>query len=433
MSGKYQELYNSKKITVEEALSLIKSGSEIGVAAFGMEPVSILKKLHTIKDRVGDVNLVCSTPMDKYEFMMDADIARSIKCESLFFGDMLRRAHEFKGASYIPSNLHDGSIRRLDYKKQNIFIGSATTMDKHGYVRSSLSLVNEKYFLENADLVILEINPNIPVVNGETEIHISNVDYVVEVDTPVPTLGCSHVSDTEKTIGEYVASLVNDGDTIQLGIGSIPDASAMAFMDKKNLGLHTEMITNSIADLVEAGVITNKKKTLHTGKLVGAFAYGNEKLYDLLDNNPSVMIMRGDYVNDPRVVAMNDNMVSINTAIQVDLTGQVCSESMGTIQFSGSGGQFDTAFGAIHSKGGRSIIALKSTAKKGSISTILPVLTPGAVVTLSRNVVDYVVTEFGIAALRGRSVGDRVNNLIAIAHPDFRSELKKEAEKYHLW
>lgn len=433
MSGKYEELYNSKKITVEEALSLIKSGDEIAVSSCAMEPISILEKLHTIANKVTDVNIIYSLSSVIHEFMLDSEVAKSIKVTSFFFGEAMRTAHKHKGISYQPCNLHDCVKRRLDYKHINVFIGSATTMDKHGYIRSSLSLMNEKEFIDNADIVIMEINPNMPFVNGDTEIHIRDIDYVVEVNTPVPVLQKSCISEVEEAIGEYVASIVNDGDTIQLGIGSIPDAVAKAFMRKKDLGLHTEMITNCIADLVEAEVITNKKKTLHNGKLVGTFAYGNEKLYDLLDNNPSVMILKGSYVNDPNVIAKNDNMVSINTGIQVDLTGQVCSESIGSLQYSGSGGQSDTAIGAINSKGGRSIIALKSTAKKGRISTIQPILTPGSIVTLSRNNIDYVVTEYGIAKLRGRTVSERVNNLIAIAHPDFRSTLRKEAEKNWLW
>ena len=193
------------------------------------------------------------------------------------------------------------------------------------------------------------------------------------------------------------------------------------------------MITSCIADLVECGVITNKKKTLYNGKIVGTFAFGDQKLYDMLDNNPSIMILSGSYVNDPFVVAQNDNMVSINTAIQVDLTGQICSESIGTRQYSGSGGQNDTAEGAIHSKNGRSIIALKSTVKDESVSTIQAILTPGSVVTLSRNNVDYIVTEYGIAALRGRSVVERVESLISIAHPKFREELRNQVEQYMLW
>jgi acyl-CoA hydrolase len=246
-------------------------------------------------------------------------------------------------------------------------------------------------------------------------------------------LPAATVGEIDKTIGAYVASLVNDGDTIQLGIGGIPNAVALAFMNKHDLGVHTEMITSSMAILAEAGVITGKKKSLHKGKMIGTFALGTQALYDFLDGNPAVQLLRGNYVNNPFVIAKNDNMVSINTALQVDLTGQVCSESIGLRTYSGSGGQNDTAEGAIHAKNGRSIIALYSTAKNGTISAIQPWLTPGAAVTLSRNNVDYIVTEYGIAPMKARTIKQRVENLIAIAHPDFRSELRALALKHEIW
>lgn len=433
MLNKYKEMYKSKKVTVDEALSKIKSGDEIATSVCAMEPFTILSRLHTIKDRIENVSVWYSLSVGRPEFMMNPEMRESFTVGSWFYMDSMRKAHKHKGVSYQPCHLHNAISRKLGNKVPNVFIGSATPMDKHGYVRSSLSLMCEKDFLEKADLVIMEINPNLPVVGGDTEIHISNIDHVVEVNTPIPELPSAPISDIDKTIGEYIATLVNDGDTIQLGIGGIPDAAAQAFMGKKDLGVHTEMLTNSIVDLVEAGVITNKKKSLNKGKIVGSFALGSKKLYDYLDNNPSVMMMRASYTNDPFVVAKNDNMVSINSAVQVDLTGQVCSESLGTLHYSGSGGQNDTAEGAIHAKNGRSIIALKSTAKKGTVSTIQPFLTPGSVVTLSRNNIDYIVTEYGIAPMKGRTIRERVNNLIAVAHPDFRQKLRKDAEKYCIW
>jgi acyl-CoA hydrolase len=305
-------------------------------------------------------------------------------------------------------------------------------MDTHGYFKCSLCQIIEHKMAEICDLIILEVNPNMPEVGGDTFIHISQIDHLVEVDTPVPQLPKSAIGSVEETIGKYIAELVNDGDTIQLGIGSIPDAAALAFKSKKDLGVHTEMIGNSIADLVEAGTITGKKKSLHRGKIIGTFALGDKKLYDFMNNNPGVEILRGSYVNDPFVIAKNDNMVSINSCISVDLTGQINAESIGSRQYSGTGGASDTAYGAIHAKNGRSIIAVKSTVKKGTASSIVPVLAPGAIVSIQRNNIDYVVTEYGIAPLRGRSIKERVNNLIAVAHPDFRQELKAGAEQYWL-
>ncbi|MCR4442450.1 MAG: acetyl-CoA hydrolase/transferase C-terminal domain-containing protein [Peptococcaceae bacterium] len=433
MLNRFQQMYNSKKITVEQALGLIRSGDEIVAGFCGLEPMAVLSRLHTIKDRVEDVTVWFSLGMGKYEFFTNPELKNHFHTKSWFYSGGIRSAHSLGTVSYQPGHLHNAMTRKLQVSCPRVFIGTATPMDRHGYVKVSLSVLYEKEFIEKADLVIMEINPRLPNVGGDTEIHIRDIDYVIEVDRPIPELPPSEVTEVERTIGAYVASLVNDGDTIQLGIGAIPNAVAQPFMDKHDLGVHTEMITTSMADLAEAGVITGRKKTLHRGKIVGTFALGSQKLYDFLDENPSVILMRGPYVNDPYVIAQNDNMVSINTALQVDLTGQVCSESIGTQHYSGTGGQTDTAVGAIHAKNGRSIIAVYSTAKGGTISTIQPWLSPGAAVTLQRNNVDYVVTEYGIACLKARTIRERVENLIAVAHPDFRAELRETAFKHEIW
>lgn len=432
MSSNYAEMYKLKKVTVEEALSKIHSNDKLGIAAAAMEPLTILSKLHTIKERVKDVNVLITATMGQHEFMLNPELKESFTVDSLFFMGAHRMSYKNGVISYQPNNLHNCAARRLDYKAPNIFIGSATPMDRHGYVRLSLSLFLEKDLMEKADIVILEINPNMPVVAGDTEVHISDIDYVVEVDTPIPGINTGEISDVDKTIGGYVATLVNDGDTIQLGIGGIPDAAAQSLMSKQDLGIHTELITNSMGDLIEAGVVTNKRKTINKGKTVGTFVFGSQKLYDSLDNNPSIMMKRGSYTNDLSVIAQHDNMVSVNSAVQVDFTGQICSESMGTRHWSGTGGQNDYGYGAIHSKNGKSIITLKSTAKGGTISTIQPILNPGGVVTMSRNNIDYIITEYGIAYMKGRTIRERVNNLIGVAHPDFRKQLKEDAKKYDI-
>lgn len=433
MINKYQEKYNAKKITVEEALALINSGDEIVAGFCGIEPMTILNKLHTIRDRVNDVTVWYSLGMGNYEFFRNAELRRTFTTNSWFYSFGTREAHSLGTVSYQPGHLHNAFTRKNQVKAPRVYIGTVTPMDQHGYVKTSLSALYEKTFIESADLVIMEVNPRLPDVGGDTEVHIDDIDYIVEVDRPIPILPVAESSETDRIIGEYVASLVNDGDTVQLGIGGIPNAAAQAFMNKHDLGIHTEMITSSMADLVEAGVVTGRKKSLHKGKLIGTFALGTQKLYDFLDGNPSVSMLRGDYVTNPFVIAKNDNMVSINTALQVDLTGQVCSESIGVRTYSGSGGQNDTAEGAIHAKNGRSIIALYSTAKNGTISTIQPWLNPGAVVTLSRNNIDYIVTEYGIAPMKARSIRQRVENLIAVAHPNFRQELREAAFKNEIW
>jgi acyl-CoA hydrolase len=433
MANRYRELYDSKKITVAEALSLIKSGDEIVTGFAGLEPMALLESLHTIKDSVSDITVWLSLSMGDYTFFNNPEMKNTFQTNSFFFGSGLRKAHNLGTVSLQPVHLHNGFVRKVQVKAPNVFIGTVSTMDRHGYCRTSLSALYEKTFIENADLVIMEVNPNLPIVGGDTEIPIDAIDYIVEVDRPIPVLPAAPISENDRIIGGYVASLVNDGDTIQLGIGSIPNAAAQAFMGKHDLGIHTEMITSSMADLALAGVVTGKKKTCHKGKIIGNFALGNQALYDFLDGNPSVQLLRGEYVNNPFVIAQNDNMVSINTGIQVDLTGQVCSESIGLRTWSGTGGQNDTAEGAIHAKNGRSIIALNATAKGGTISTIQPWLAPGAAVTLSRNNIDYIVTEYGIAPMKARTIRERVENLIAVAHPDYRQGLRQDALKHGIW
>lgn len=429
----YKELYKRKLVSVEEILSKINSGDEIVSAMAASEPQGILSKLHTIKDRVENVTVVVCLPMKNYDFFMDPSMKGHFLTESWFYTAGLREAHKYGTVSFIPNHLHLASTKRLHYRKPRFFLGTATPMDKHGYFSLSLGVTYEKDILENADYVVLEINENLPRTYGDTQIHITEVDFIVENNYPVPELSIVEPNEKDKIIGGYISELVEDGSTIQLGIGGIPNAVAQALMNKKDLGIHTEMFTDGMVDLFEAGVITNRKKTLWKGKSIATFALGTKKLYDFIDDNMGVEFHRGRVVNDPYVVGQNYKMVSINTALQVDLTGQVCSESLGIRQFSGTGGQADTAIGAQISKGGKSIIALYSSVKNDTISTIVPTLTEGAAVTLSRNDVDYIVTEYGIAEMRGRSIRDRVRNLINIAHPKFRDELREKAKELMIW
>lgn len=301
------------------------------------------------------------------------------------------------------------------------------------FVRMSCSQQIEQEAMEAADLVIFEVNPSIPRLNGTQQIPIEKADFLVEVNYPAKTIGTIPISDVERAIAANVAQLIDDGDCIQLGIGGMPNAVGEALMGKKHLGIHTEMITSIMGRLMEAGVVDNSRKTLWRNKTIGAFALGDDTLYATLNDNPMVQIMPARYVNDPFVIAQNDNMVSINTALQIDLTGQICSESIGCRQFSGTGGAYDFAYGAYRSKGGRGIIAVSSTTKGGTVSKIQPVLSPGAVVSISRNIADYVVTEYGVAKLRDQTIQQRMENLIAVAHPDFRDMLKKQAEEMMIW
>ena len=429
----YEKAYKEKLVTLEEALDSLQNGDVIGTSQCANEPTAFFDAMHRLHGKGKHFRMFAPMCFQAHEFMSNPIYRDTFDMDITFLMGATRKGREGGLFSYYPGDLHNGAGRWISVNGCNVFIAAATPMDAHGYMKIPLCLIHERAFLEAADRIILQINPNLPSVFGDTEVHIRDVDMVVEAATPLPYLPKSQPTETEKIIGEYIASMVQDGDCIQLGIGGIPDAAAQALMGKHDLGVHSEMLTNSMVDLVNAGVITGRKKTYLPGKMVGTFAYGTQELYDMLDNNPSVLMLRGETVNNPQVVAMNDNFVSINSCLSVDLTGQICSESIGSRQYSGSGGQADMAVGAVHAKNGRGIIAVASTKRHGTVSSITAQLEPGSVVTLSRNEADYVVTEYGIAPLRGRSVRQRVENLIAVAHPDFRAELRQQAQKLLLW
>ncbi|MDR7857444.1 acetyl-CoA hydrolase/transferase C-terminal domain-containing protein [Tissierella sp.] len=431
--------YKEKLITLEQALELVKSNYNIVTGLGATEPQDFMNNLHTIGDRVKNVTITNCLPMNHGEFLKP-EYKESFNIDGWFYSPTLRKAHLNGNISYIPNHLHLAGIKRLAHMKPNIYAGSASMPDKHGFISLSLSNTYEKRMMEEADIIILEVNPNYPRTFGDVEVHYSDIDYLIASNYEVPALPDVVSNEKDIIIGNLIAEYINDGDCIQLGIGGIPNAVTDALMTKKDLGVHTEMMTSGMVKLAQAGVINGKKKNLHKGKIVCTFALGNKELYEFLDDNTSVMFLDGNYVNDPYVIAQNDNMVSINTSIEVDLTGQCCSESIGPIQFSGTGGQSDTAVGAQKSKNGKSFIALYSTAmvknketgEREEISKIVPMLKQGAYVTLSRNDVDYVVTEYGVVSLRGTNIKERVERLISIAHPKFRDELLEEAHKIGL-
>ncbi len=436
-----QQLYKDRIITVDQALSFIKSNDEIISALGAAEPRGMVSRIHEVADRVENVTVVTCLPMGGYEYFQNPDYKDQIRMEGWFYSPEIRKAHKNGNVSFVPNHLHLAAERRLDYKKPDIFIGTASPMDKHGYLSLSLSATYERDMMEHAEKSILEVNPNMPRTFGDTVIHISEVDYLIEQNYPLPELPITEPSDKDRQIGKHIVDLVEDGSTIQLGIGGIPNAVASELKTKKDLGIHTEMFTDGMVELFKSGAITNNEKTLMPGKMVATFALGSKVLYDFIDDNPAVQIFRGRWVNDPSVIGQNHKMVSINTTIEIDLTGQCASEAIGHRQFSGTGGQADTAIGAQIGRDGKSIIALYSTTKikdpktgePKTISKIVPGLTQGAAVSLSRNDVDYVVTEYGVAALRGTPIRERVKRLIAIAHPDFRESLETSAKELMIW
>lgn len=431
--------YLDKVVSVEKALTLVKSNDVIVTGLGPSEGRLFLQKLHTIADRVHNVTFSNCLAMTHFEFFEEA-YKDSFNIDGWFFTKDMRKSFRNGNVGYIPNHLHLAATKRLDHKKPTIYVGSCSRVDKHGFVSLSTSNTYEKRMIDAADIVIMEVNPNFPTTYGDVELHVNDIDYIIEADYEVPELPHVESNDKDRAIAAHIAKYINDGDCLQLGIGGVPNAVAEFLVDKKDLGIHTEMMTSNMAKLAKMGVITGKHKNLHKGKMVATFIMGNKELYEFCDQNPSVMILDGHYVNAPEVIGLNDNMVSINTSLEVDLTGQCCSESIGTMQISGTGGQSDTAVGAQKSKNGRSFIALysttfvtnKETGEKEEISKIVPMLKQGAIVSLSRNDVDRVVTEYGVAELRGTNTLERVERLIEIAHPKFRDQLKQQAKEIGL-
>jgi acyl-CoA hydrolase/ABC-type branched-subunit amino acid transport system substrate-binding protein len=425
------ELYRQKLLSIPKAVSLVQSHQTIGVALAASEPPGLLGELGSHKDRLEDMTVWVALPLRQYSFVYEPDMAGHFFVENWFYGAPDREVHPQGRISYIPNNLHAAAKVKLAAAggHLDIFWGTATPPDRRGFMSLSVGLIYEKLLIEAADLVVLELNENLPWTLGDTQIHLSDVDYVVENHVPVFELPVTPPRDWEQAIGGYIAELIEDGSTIQLGIGGIPNAITAFLMERRDLGVHTEMFTDGMVDLYEAGVVTGKRKTLWQGKMVGGFALGTRKLYDFVDDNLVVEFQQGTVTNDPFVIGKNYKMVSVNTALQVDLYGQVCSQSLGPRHFSGTGGQLDTHRGAQLSPGGRSIIALHSVAKGGEISTVVPMLNEGAQVTVASQDVDTVVSEHGVAKLKGHCVKDRTEALIKIAHPDYRPWLRAEAER----
>ena len=345
---------------------------------------------------------------------------------AFFLGGSTRAAAAEGRVDFTPVYFSEiPSLLREDLRP-NVTLLQCSPPDAHGYVSLGVSVDYTKPAAEASDLIIAQVNQNMPRTLGDSFLHVTQIGCLVEADTPVIELAPPKIGDVERAIGENVASLVRDGDTLQLGIGAIPDAVLLFLKEKNDLGIHTEMFSDGVVELVEAGVITNKAKTLHRGQSVATFLMGTRRLYDYVNNNPAVAMYPVDYVNDPYVIGQNDNLVSINSCVQVDIMGQVVSTSAGLRQISGVGGQVDFVRGANLSKGGRAIMAMPSTTGKGKISKIVPFLDQGSAVTTTRNEVNYVITEYGIAKLKGKSLRQRAEALIRIAHPDFRDELTAE-------
>jgi 4-hydroxybutyrate CoA-transferase len=425
----WKDVYKNRLVSAKEAVSKIESNSRIVVSHAVAEPLDLMNALVENRNEYKNLEIVHMLAMGKGEYVKP-EMKKFFHHNALFVGTSTMEAVKSGRAEYTPCFFYE--VPRLfkeGYLSVDVALIQVSEPDQYGYCSFGVSNDYSKPAAESAKLVIAEVNKNMPRILGDSFIHVSDIDYIVESSHPLIELKPPKIGDVEKAIGKYCASLIEDGSTLQLGIGAIPDAVLMFLKDKKDLGIHSEMISDGVVELVEAGVINNKKKTLHKGKIVVTFLMGTKKLYDFVDNNPMVESYSVDYVNNPMVIMKNYKMVSINSCIQVDLMGQVCSESIGLNQISGVGGQVDFIRGASMAEYGKAIIAIPSTAAHGKVSRIVPFLNEGAAITTSRNEVDYIITEYGIAHLKGKTLRDRAQNLINIAYPDFRESLITEFEK----
>jgi 4-hydroxybutyrate CoA-transferase len=424
----WKDEYKSKLCSLKDAVSHIKSGDRVVVTHAVGEPSALLDAMVDSAERYENVELLHMIAMGGAKYCQPG-MEKHFRHNSLFLGGSTRKVIEEGRGDFTPVYFSEVPDLLRTKLHPNVMLMHVSPPDEHGFCSYGVSVDYTKPAAEIADIRIAQVNKYMPRTMGDSFIHVSRLDYIVEQDAPLIELPPPNISQVEQAIGKNCASLVQDGDTLQLGIGAIPDAVLLSLKDKHDLGIHSEMVSDGVVDLVEAGVITNRRKTLFPGKSVVTFLMGTRRLYDYANNNPEVQMMPVDFVNNPVVIAQNDNLVSINSCVQVDLFGQVVSASVGLRQISGVGGQVDFVRGANMSKNGRTIMAMPSTAQGGKVSKIVPLIDTGAAVTTSRYDVNYVVTEHGVAQLKFQTLRDRARELINIAHPDFRPSLIEEFEK----
>ena len=425
----WKKHYQENLITAPQATDLIKSGDNIVFGHAVGEPSALIEQIAADHHKYKGVNVIHMVLMGKGPHCAP-ELSENFHLNNLFLGGAARKAVQEGRGDFTPCYFSEGpAMFRDGIIPVDIAFIMVSPPDKHGYVSLGVSVDYTLQAAKSAKLVVAQVNDQMPRTLGDTFLHVSEIDKFVEISAPIIELKSAELTDVERAIGKNCAELIPDGATLQLGIGSLPDAVLQCLYDKKDLGIHSEMFSDGVLDLVEAGVINNSKKTLHPGKMVVTFLMGTRRLYDYVDDNPAVYMAPVDYVNDPEVIAQNDNMISINSCVQVDLMGQVSSESIGLRQISGVGGQVDFVRGANRSKGGKAIIAITSTVGGGKASRIVPFLDEGSAVTTNRCDVRYVVTEYGVADLYGKTLRERGRELIKIAHPDFRPGLIEEWER----
>ncbi len=434
---KWIDAYKSKLLKVDEAVKAIKSGDRVYVHPGCATPFSLVNAMCERYLELNDVEVVHILTFGETPYT-NPEMEGHFRHNALFIGKNVRPAVNEGRADFTPIFLHEvPGLFKQNILPLDVALINVSPPDRYGFCSFGVGIECTKAAAEAAKIVIAQINPSQPRTLGNSFIHIDKIDICVELDSPLKELKESYRAvPTQdeiniKLMAKNIASLIEDGSTLQTGIGAAADAVLEYLSDREHLGIHTELFSDGVIKLVEEGVITNERKSLHPGKIIASFVLGSKKLFDFVDNDPIMEFHPSDYTNDPFIVSQNDKMAAINSAIQVDLTGQVCADSIGSKLYSGFGGQLDFIRGASRSKGGKPIIALPSTAKNGSVSRIAPHLSLGAGVTTSRGDVHYVVTEYGVADLYGKSIRQRSKALIEIAHPKFQEELDRHlTEKY---
>ncbi len=424
----WAQLYHERRCTAEQAVQAIQSNNRVFLTGNCSVPQKVL---HALVERAYDltnVEIVQVLVIGDAEYVKP-EMEGHIRVNSMFVSENVRQAVQEGRADFTPIFLSEIPILFRREMPIDVALIQVSPPDEHGFCSFGVEVGVTKTAAEVARIVIAEVNPRMPRTLGDSFIHVSKIDHLVEVDYYLPEVRMGEPSPIQQAIGKHIADLIEDGSTLQTGIGGIPDAVLQYLGDKKNLGIHTELFSDGVIDLVNAGVINNEAKTFHPGKIIAGFVLGTQRLYEFIHDNPIVELHPTEYTNDPFKIAQNDRMVSINSALEVDLTGQVCADSIGHKFYSGVGGQVDFVRGAARSKGGKPIIALPSTAKNDTMSRIVWQLKPGAGVVTSRNDVHYIVTEYGVAYLHGKTIRERAQSLISIAHPKFREELEAKARE----
>lgn len=429
-------IYQSRVTTAAEAIKQVKSGNRIFLTGNVSVPKMLLAALVDYAPNVTDIEICQALTIGGADYV-SPEMEGHLRVNSMFISANIRKAVQEGRADFTPVLLSEFPLLfKRGILPVDVALIHVSRPDEHGFCSLGVEVGLTKSAAESAKIIIAEVNDQMPRTLGDSFIHVSRLNYIVPVNYPIPEhkMAAEGDSDIVQGIAGHVASLIPDGATMQLGIGSIPDAVLKFLMDKKDLGIHTELFSDGVIELVNAGVLTNARKTLHPGKIVAGFILGTQKLYEWVNDNPMVEMHPTEYVNDPFIIMQNERMVAVNSAIEVDLTGQVCADSIGPKLYSGVGGQLDFIYGASRSKGGVPIIALPSTAtmRDGTkVSKITAMLKPGAGVVTSRNHVRFVVTEYGIADLYGKTIRQRAQALIKVANPIFHDELEKQAKDLH--